>query len=177
MCRWCDPDFDDGPGFSLVSREPETLVGRGWEGGFAEAAGARTRLLEEVRAASLAASARGPLVALTWLDRPGGLRCFVGYEPEAGEGGEAGLEQVELPALSYVMAWHDDEDGDVTEHYRGLAHWMEAAGIRRDAAQMDRREQHPLDAEPGLPPGMLLMVPALVERAAAFGRFRAEQVD
>ena len=175
MCRWCDPEFDDGPGFSLVSREPETLVGRGWEGSVSEADGARARLLEEVRTAALAASARGPLVVLTWVARPGGVRCFVGCEP--GEGGAAGLERVDLPALSYVMTWHDADDGEVAEHYRGLAHWMEGAGIRRDGAQMDRREQYPLEDEPGLPAGMLLMAPALVERAAAVGRFRAEQVD
>lgn len=166
----------------IVERPAQSLVGRVWEGTFAEAAaGGVRRTLEDMQArlAALPGLFKGPLVGLSWNERADGFRYFVGYEPDgeaagrsddggvadarsgpdmdAATSGEARLEWLDLPTMRYAVAWHAEGDGAVVEHYRGMLHWMQLEGLSRDVTRMHHREEYPLDADFAGPPVMRLM--------------------
>lgn len=146
-------------GFSVVERSAQRLVGRVWEGTYSEAAGGallpvlaqvQAQCTEEGKQAGAALWA-GPIVGISWNDRPDGFRYFVGLE------GGGASETLELPAMRFATAWHDA--GDVTDHYQLMLAWMEREGLRWDKSRMHHREEYPLHADFSAPPVLRLMVP------------------
>lgn len=159
MCEWCGAPVGLLDGFSVVERPAQTLVGSVWDGTYSQAAaGAIHRVLKEVKgfAEALPGLWSGPIVGVSWNDRPDGFRYFVGVES-----GVADAEKLPLtvPAMRFATAWHDAGDGDVTEHYQLMLAWMEREGLSWDKSRMHHREEYPLHADFSAPPVLRLMVP------------------
>ncbi|MDP3896801.1 MAG: GyrI-like domain-containing protein [Mesorhizobium sp.] len=177
MCQWCGDGEARTAAFEIVDRPPQSLVGIVWDGSFADAAAGGVRAALEAmqaRLADLPGLFKGPLVGVSWNERPDGFRYFVGYEPEPGAPAAGDLERLDLPAMRYVVAWHAEGDGAVVEHYRGMLHWMQMQGVPRDVTRLHHREEYPLDADFAGPPVLRLMMPtdpAATPRPA--GRFGA----
>lgn len=176
MCTWCGDGRLEAADFDLVERPAQSLAGLVWEGSFADAAKGGVRALLErmqARVATIPGLFKGPLVGISWNERPDGFRYFVGYEPDAAAPADD-LERLDLPKMHYVVAWHAEGDGAVVEHYRGLLHWMQMEGHARDVSRLHHREEYPLDADFSGPPVLRLMMPISKPLAAASaGRFSA----
>ncbi|HTV72072.1 MAG TPA: GyrI-like domain-containing protein [Rhizobiaceae bacterium] len=164
MCEWCGAPAGLLDGFSVVERPAQTLVGRVWEGTYSQAAGGALHpVLAKVQAQGTgegkqagAALWAGPIVGISWNDRPDGFRYFVGIESDAVDAEKSPLK---VPAMRFATAWHDASDGDVTEHYQLMLQWMEREGLSWDKSRMHHREEYPLHADFSAPPMLRLMVP------------------
>lgn len=166
MCLWCSgPDGRIGmTGAGLVERPAQRLVGRTWEGPHGEAASAAILdLLAAVQADAGAGDMfAGPIVALSWSDRPDGFRTFVGVEAgEAGPALEVDGERIELPAIRFAADWHDAASGDVLDHYHALIEWVRATGNRWDKTALHHREEYPRHTDFSAPPVLRLMLPVV----------------
>lgn len=173
MCRWCGEPGGRATGAALVERPAQRLVGRSWQGTHGEAAsGAILALLKAVQAETGGDGAifAGPIVALSWSDRPDGFRTFVGVEVDgAGEAGEAWAalerdgERVDLPPMRFAADWHDARHdasgGDVLGHYEALIAWLRASGHRWDRTRLHHREEYPRHADFSAAPVLRLMLP------------------
>lgn len=144
---------------ALTGRPAHRLVGYVWEGSHAEARdGAVKPVIRRVRALSgrMQGLWRSPIVGLTWNDRPGGFRYFVGIAGEAApEDGAA----VDLPEMEFASSWHGPDDGGVVEHYLRMIEWIGDEGLSRDGARFDQREEYPNDHDPDDPLSLRLLLP------------------
>lgn len=151
-------------GISTSERPAHRLAGRLWEGSNAQAAaGAIHPLIEEMKRASARRSAlwRSPIVGITWNDRPGGFRYFVGIAIEDGEAAEPGMEILDLPEMTFASSWHGADDGNVVEHYLRMIEWISDEGLRRDFSIFHQREEYPSDFDPAGPPALRLLMPVV----------------
>lgn len=155
MCLMCG-DASFAHAFQIVKRPDHRLTGRFWAGSFDEAAaGALRPLIAEMMALSERStdSWKSPIVGLTWLDRPGGFRYFAGIET-ADEDAGAGFERLDVPEMYCASLWHGPDAGTVADSYMRLMGDLAEAGIERDRAFCDQREEYPptvdLDAQPAL---------------------------
>jgi hypothetical protein len=104
---------------------------------------------------------RSPIVGLTWLDRPGGFRYFVGIAIEDGEAAGPGLQTLDLPEMSFASSWHGADDGNVVEHYLRMIEWIADEGRRRDVSIFHQREEYPPDVDLAGPPVLRLLMPVI----------------
>lgn len=161
MCDRCG--FGAGAhAIALAERPSHRLVGWFWEGSHAQARdGAIKPLL--VRARELSERTQGlwrsPLVGITWNDRPGGFRYFVGI---AGDDAPADGAALDLPEMAFASSWHAADDGGVVEHYMRMIEWIGEEGYTRDAAQFAQREEYPNDYDPDGPLSLRLLMPVKV---------------
>jgi predicted transcriptional regulator YdeE len=159
MCMMCG-----NPGahlYSVASRPAHRLVGKFWEGTFAEAAtGALHPLIEEMKEVSALHERfwRSPIVGLTWIDRPDGFRYFVGFALEGSDLPE-GCSAVEVPEMEYADIWHGPGDGSVVENYRAMMEWMAGMGLRHETSVFHQREEYSPDVDLSAPPSLRLMLP------------------
>jgi hypothetical protein len=169
MCEWCGAPPGLLEGFSVVERPAQRLVGRVWEGTYSEAAaGALLPLFAEAKAAASGGGLwAGPIIGISWNDRPDGFRYFVGLEVD-GTGAEAGggagasadvRERLDIPSMRFANAWHDAGDGEVVDHYQAMLGWIEREGLTWDKSAMHHREEHPLHGDLAAAPALRLMVP------------------
>lgn len=162
MCQWCGAPAGLLEGFSVIERPAQHLAGRVWEGKYSEAAaGAIHGLLDETKAlaAGQANLWAGPIVGISWNDRPDGFRYFVGLEADVADRGQSPLA---LPKMQFATAWHDAGDGEVLDHYQLMLDWIEREGMRWDKSLMHHREEYPLHADFSAPPVLRLMVPVVL---------------
>lgn len=149
---------------SMSERPAHRLAGRMWEGSNAEAAaGALHPLIEEMKQVSGRRSAlwRSPIVGLTWNDRPGGFRYFVGIAIDDEEAAEPGMQVLDLPEMTFASSWHGADDGNVVEHYLRMIEWISDAGLKRDFSTFHQREEYPPDADVAGPPVLRLLMPVV----------------
>lgn len=165
MCRWCGEPGGRTTGAGLLGRPAQSFVGRMWEGTHGEAAaGAILALLKAVQAEADAGGDvfAGPIVALSWSDRPDGFRTFVGVGlDDAGPVLERGGKRLDLPAMRFAADWHDASAGDVLEHYAALIDWVRATGKRWDRTRLHHREEYPIHADLSGPTALRLMLPVV----------------
>ncbi|WP_187971913.1 GyrI-like domain-containing protein [Aquibium microcysteis] len=160
MCQLCDENVRTRSDFAVIERPAETLVGLDWEGRYGEAAAGAVRatlrsLQTRVGKGDLWS---GPLVGLSFNDRPDGFRYFVGAA--AGEVGDAeGLVRIDLPARRHVASWHGEADGDVVAHYGRMIGWLASQGLKRAETGPHHREEYPRDGDFDGPPILRLMLP------------------
>ncbi|MBX3577049.1 MAG: GyrI-like domain-containing protein [Rhizobiaceae bacterium] len=163
MCEWCGAPHGLREGFSVVERPAQALVGRIWDGTYSQAAaGAIVAVLKEVQAFAGARGSAlwaGPIVGVSWNERPDGFRTFVGVERDDAKASGAGMVPLDVPALRFATAWHDAGDGDVLDHYEAMLAWMEREGLAWDRRAMHHREEYPLHADFSAAPVLRLMVP------------------
>lgn len=162
MCEWCRLPADGSAGYALAERPAQSLVGTFWEGTHAQAeAGATREILRRMQAfaGDLAGDDpwAGPIVGISWNDRPDGFRYFAGIESDQEAVG--GLRRIEVPVARYVTDWHAEADGEVLDHYLSMLRWMETQGERWDKTHMHHREEYPLHADFSGPPVLRLMLP------------------
>ena len=162
MCQWCAGDEEVRGDFIIVARPAQEFVGRLWEGTYSQAAaGAIHAVLNEVKAFSggLPDLWAGPLVGISWNDRPDGFRYFVGVETNMETGVASDWMRLSLPEMRLVTSWHSNQDGDVTDHYVRMIRWLEAGGHRWDKNLLHHREEYPPHADFSQAPVLRLMLP------------------
>jgi len=160
MCDRCG--IPGSHAFALTERPAHRLAGHMWEGTHAEAAaGAIHPLILEMKAASQRRPGmwRSPIVGLSWNDRPGGFRYFVGIAIDEGEQPADGLVALDLPEMNFASAWHGAGDGDVAGHYGRMMEWIGDEGLKWDLSRFYHREEYPLDYDPAGPPVLRLLMP------------------
>ena len=153
-----------GHAVSLTERPAHRLCGIVWEGSHAEAeAGAVHATIDRVKAWSDSRRAlwKSPIVALSWNDRPAGLRTFVGIACEPGETSPEGFGTVEMPAMRFAGSWHGAGDGDVVSHYGRILSWLRDRGIAWDRERLHQREEYPVDVDLSKPPALRLLLPVV----------------
>lgn len=167
MCARCGDAKLRQHRFAIVERPPEQLCGMFWEGTYEQAAaGALHPLIEAAKAwlhseAGLFASA---IIGISWNDRPGGFRYFVGAQAGAiHPSNRAGRQCLSLPAMRFAGIWHAPEDGDVVQHYGAMLEWIDRSGEKRDISILHHREEYASDVDLAAPPALRLML-ALVPR-------------
>ncbi|HHZ10988.1 MAG TPA: hypothetical protein GX405_19650 [Rhizobiales bacterium] len=173
MCRWCGEPAGRATGAGLVGRPAQGLVGRSWQGTHGEAATAAVMaLLQAVQAEAGGADVfAGPIIALSWSDRPDGFRTFVGVDlGDAGTGLAADGERVDLPPMLFAADWHEAGDGDVLDHYQALIEWVRATGNSWDRTILHHREEYPRHADFSAPTALRLMLPVTAPQAAGVRR-------
>ena len=166
MCLLCSEAAYGGRGIAIMERPAHRLHGLAWEGTDEAAAGGAVRaVIAEVKAWSdgRASLWKSPIAMLSWNDRPGGFRCFVGIAPEEGEALPEGFSAIDLPEMRFVAAWHGPDDGLVVSRYGAMIDWLRGSGYRRDATQFHQREEYPHDADLGRPHTLRLMLPVVSE--------------
>lgn len=149
-------------GIALSERPPHRLAGRYWEGSHTEAAaGAIRPMLAEMKANSARAPGfwSSPVVGITWNDRPGGFRYFVGIAIDEDETPGDGLDTLDLPEMTFASSWHGAEDGNVVEHYLRMIEWISDMGLQRDSSRFHQREEYPPDVDLDGLPVLRLMMP------------------
>jgi len=159
MCEWCGTPATLLEGFGVVERSAQRLVGRIWEGSYSQAAAGAVRdVLFDVQmlAAEVSGLWAGPIVGISWNERPDGFRYLVGVE---GLAHRPGLDILDLPAMRFATAWH--ETGEVLDRYQAMLEWLPRQGLRWDKARMHHREEYPLHADFGAAPVLRLMVPVV----------------
>lgn len=160
MCDRCG--FGSGAhAVALAERPAHRLVGWFWEGSHAEARqGAIKQVILRARELSERSSGlwRSPIVGLTWNDRPGGFRYFVGI---AGDDAPAEGGALDLPEMTFASSWHSGHDG-VVEHYMRMIEWIGDEGHARDTAHFAQREEYPNDYDPDGPLSLRLLLPVRV---------------
>lgn len=160
MCQLCEETARDVSGFAVIERPAETLVGLDWQGSHGQAAAGSVRAILKALQTRLGRGDlwSGPIVGLSFNDRPDGFRYFVGVA--AAEVADAeGLLRVDLPARRHVASWHAQADGGVVAHYGRMLGWMTARGLARPAAGPHHREEYPRDGDFDGPPVLRLMLP------------------
>ena len=159
MCQWCAPPLLAADEFGLTERPAQRLAGLSWEGTHAQAReGATRKLLTAVQdfALSLGDAWIGPIIALSWNDRPEGGRFFAGVETTNRAGS---MMHIDCAAMRFVTGWHDGQHGEVPDHYERMLWWMSANGHRWDKQQLHHREEYPLHADLSGEPVLRLMLP------------------
>jgi hypothetical protein len=167
MCQWCAPPVLAADEFGLTERPAQRLVGLSWEGTHAQAReGATRKLLAEVQdfALGLGDAWIGPIIALSWNDRPLGGRFFAGVETTNRAGG---MTSMDCAAMRFVTGWHDDKHGEVPDHYERMLWWMGANGHRWEKQRLHHREEYPLHADFSGDSVLRLMLPVAVSSVGA----------
>lgn len=162
MCLLCSPGPVRFAEFAIVTRPAVELRGRFWEGTREAAAGVVPTLLGSVRAAAPATGGlwAGPIVSVSWNDRPDRPRVFAGVAVEEGAAPDDRLpERLFVPPLRYVTAWHEAPDGDVVARYGRMVDWIGRVGHRRDLTCLHQCEEYPRDADFRAPAELRLMLP------------------
>ncbi len=104
-----------------------TLVGRHWQGSYAEAAqGAVRRLIESLRS-DYPEAADVPLYGLSWTDRPEGFRHFCGWPESALNRTLEPDERLTLGPLPCLTS--SQPTGDATDAYARLMAHRGALGL------------------------------------------------
>ena len=168
MCQLCGEFGASVHAIALSERPSHRLAGRYWEGGHEAAArGALLPLIEQAKtfSAGLSGLWKSPIVSLSWNDRPGGFRQFVGVAVEEGERLEDGMETLELPDMTLASSWHGPDDGSVVEHYGRMLGWVRERGLEWDRSRFHQREEYPPDIDLSGPLALRLLIP-LVEGPA-----------
>ena len=166
MCLLCaEPGFG-AQGISVTFRPSHRLVGLDWEGSHAEAArGATHDLIRQVQRFSdqRASLWKGPLVGISWNDRPDGFRYFIGISVDEGEEAPRRFRALDLPDMRLAVSWHGASDGEVVDHYLRMIDWIREGGERWDKTHLHHREEYPADIDLAQPPALRLMLPVADE--------------
>lgn len=160
MCQLCEENEGDFSGFAVIERPAETLVGIAWEGSHGQAAAGSVHATLKSLQARLGRGGlwSGPIVGLSFNDRPEGFRYFVGVAAdEVKDAG--GLLRIDLPTRRHVASWHGEADGDVVAHYGRMIGWLAVQGLARPEAGPHHREEYPRDGDFDGPPVLRLMLP------------------
>jgi predicted transcriptional regulator YdeE len=160
MCQLCEENHRDFSGFAVIERPSETLVGLDWEGSHEKAAAGSVRATLKALQARLGKGDlwSGPIVGLSFNDRPTGFRYFVGVAAAEAESTE-GFVRIDLPARRHVASWHGEADGDVVAHYGRMVGWLATQGLSRPSEGPHHREEYPRDGDFDAPPVLRLLLP------------------